>query len=332
VYFGLLCLERRELHVKALAAAALCFVLAFATKLSAIQGVVALGFVFLVTQRWSSAFLLGLLWAGGVCALLALMFFGSEGRVTESFGLTLANATESKFAWLAPLRFFKAFLVDPANPVLTLLTLLAFRPLWRTGTWWKDLVFVWAGVSAGVTAGLFLFHGIDLNHVIDLSVPLLVLVTWCIERGTLSANLALKGLLVAGALGIVSTVLMLRPPPIEDIDQREAIDRAWAATGTGEGQVLTENPWVSLVKGERPFVIAPSVTLTQLKDGTLVIDHLTPKLKKKAFRAVILEYEAVTGIFHYQWKHFGFDFVDVLNANYKLHSVEGHRHFVYLPR
>jgi len=320
--------ERRSIILLA----ALSFTLAFAAKLSALQGISAGVLALFLGRKKGAAFGLASFWSVGVAAVATVLVLASDGRATESFERTLTESTSVGFALEAPLRFLQAYLVDPANPILTILAFASVGALWKARIW-KDLVVLWVASTLAATLGIFLFYGVQFNHIIDLSAALLVFVTVSIERGWVSHVLASRGLALAGVLGLVASVLMFRPPPIKDIHQKEAIQKAWKLTGTGPGRVIAENPWVPLTQGERPFLIAPSITFAAAGNGKILLDDLIPRLKAGEFRALILEYPVIPeNEFHYEEKHFGKPFTQTVREHFDFVGAEGDRHFVYLPK
>lgn len=139
---------------------------------------------------------------------------------------------------------------------------------------------------------------------------------------------------LAGAVVGIATLLGLTEAVFLDqlmTIKHGELERAAAAIPAGPGPVLSEQPWIPLIAGERAFVI-DTYSLQQMRRTIPRIDRdLIDRLDRCAFRAVVLlgPVEGAEGF--YDHSSFGAGFRQHLSAAYSLWGIAG-AHAIYLPR
>jgi hypothetical protein len=163
------------------------------------------------------------------------------------------------------------------------------------------------------------------NHLIDLA-----------ALGALAVGAALAELpdrrlprivlAAASALGVGEAVLLDGM-----VLRRGELEQAAAAIPAGPEPILSEQPWVPLLAGERAVLLdAYALVLTRRVSPAVDRDLLT-RLDRKAFRAVVLIGKAEVAGLWYDDVRFGTGFREHLLANYRYQGVTG-AHAIYVRR
>jgi hypothetical protein len=172
---------------------------------------------------------------------------------------------------------------------------------------------------------LYTSRGMHVNHLIDLA-----------SLGALAVGAAVAELgdrrwprfvlAAATTLGVAEAVLLDGM-----VLRRGELERAAAAIPTGPGPILSEQPWIPLLAGERAVLLdAYALVLTRRVSPSLERD-LFGRLDQRSFRAVVLIGRAETAGVWYDDIRFGPGFKQHLLANYAYRGVAG-AHAIYLPR
>src|SRR6185369_6508528 len=176
-----------------------------------------------------------------------------------------------------------------------------------------------------VTLILFSGEGIHVNHLID-SVVLgaLSISTAVATISTVQWPKILWGF--AAVLGITEAVLLDAM-----VLTRGELDRAAMALPPGNAPVLSEQPWIPVLAGERVFMV-DAFNLAHVRVTSPVVRaDLLERLDHCRFRAVLLIGRTHRGEWWYDNARFGLGFNEHLLDHYAYHGVVG-AHAMYLPR
>ena len=322
----------------ALGAAIALFALAFAGKGTALTApAAACAWLLHRRERRAAAALALGVWAG-VLVVIALSDALSGGRF---LAIVLADATGGAVAHdvlLAPLRLFEHFTIaDPAAMALvgtaaaaTLASAPARLEAARAGRVDARLLPALWLVAAAATVGIvFASPGTGVNHLVELELAsaLAIGAAWP-SRDT--AGLVARSLSpVIGALGIAVAIGLAR----EDArTSRLAELREVAAELPPRAPVLSEDPLLSVVLGERPYVLDTWMLRLAAERDRGLQRPLLEAVEKGEFAAVILFQKLGTpeAELWYRRGDFGLDVVADVERHYRLAATHG-RYQVYVP-
>lgn len=176
-----------------------------------------------------------------------------------------------------------------------------------------------------VTLALYTGEGIHINHLIDsvvlgaLAIGMAVVSTPNKRWPTvLFASAAVMGVLEASLLDAM-------------VLKRGELEQAAAAIPAGSAPILSEQPWIPILAGERVFMV-DAFNLAHMRLTTPSVDRdLLERLDQCRFRAVVLIGPAHIGDWWYRKARFGVGFTEHLLANYAYRGVVG-AHALYLPQ
>jgi hypothetical protein len=190
----------------------------------------------------------------------------------------------------------------------------------------KDPYFASLLACLVVTALLYCGRGMHVNHFVDMS--------------TMGALAAMSSLCYPGvrmthlskAVLILATVLSVTEFTLLDgmVVKHGELDRAAAAIGPGKDPILSEDPWIPILAGERPFLV-DSFSLEQMRRSSPALHQdLLDRLDQCRFRAVALLGTVKDNVPWYAEADFGTGFAEHLNASYSFAGIVG-AHAIYLP-
>jgi hypothetical protein len=180
-------------------------------------------------------------------------------------------------------------------------------------------------VCLPVTLFVFTSQGTHVNHLVDASVigALAVGVAVSSPRTTTVARRVLIGATLFSILEIVG--------PAGNYCTRDELERAAAALPLGTDPVLSEQPWIPLLAGERAFAIDPYNILQSRRASPAVNRDFLESIDRCRFRAIVLLGRPDVSPWWYELAQFGPGFREHLNASYEFRGIVG-AHAFYLPR
>ena len=285
---------------------------------------------------WTFAAVFGLF----TVALASLSHLLSDGRFEENvFGLAFAGErTGPDLLWAgrviasAPAA---AFGVLALLPIATLGTVKAVRE--RRWT----LYHVAAGFSLIVLLVVLTDRGATTNHLLDVSVLIIILAGHAVANGT-AAREVTPGLPIARLVVLLVLVssfsVSLAPATVHAVDLM--------VTGTEDpdyarrplddlldpgDQILSEDPTVPLELGMRPVVLDPFMLPAIASEHPEWIGRLTERIENQEFDAVVLVRDLDDAPRDwYSRLHLGQAVVDAIRDHYQLQATTG-GYFVYRP-
>jgi hypothetical protein len=258
----------------------------------------------------------------GIAAVATLgaagAWLASAGRWWESFA---ACATGGR----ARLLYAPVNLLRFAAPVDLSLVGLALSVLWAAPRGRRPFVALPLSLSAAATFALFGSPGIDENHLLEacaLSVSALVSAEPR-TAGPRAESFVIVFLAFLGLLNVGYPALRTGASAAEDrfaihsgTDLHRQVSRE---VGPGErGPLLSENPWIPLLLGERPFVLDAFSLRILVQNMPRAREDLLRRIRSRSFRAVVLSYPLEGKERWYEEIHFGPGFVQTLRESYSL--------------
>jgi hypothetical protein len=190
----------------------------------------------------------------------------------------------------------------------------------------KDPYFASLLVCIPVTIILFAGKGIHVNHFVDVStIGALAMISSIAHAGAPITRLARALLVTATLLGVAEFAFLDGM-----LIKRGELDRVVAAIKPGANPLLSENPWIPVLAGERPFLL-DAFSLQQMRLSSPVLHKdLLDRIDQCQFRAVVLLGQIERNPGWYADAHFGLGFEEHLRASYSFAGIVG-AHAIYLP-
>jgi hypothetical protein len=311
--------------------AALLFTLAFAAKLTTVFGVATVVLAWIFARRYKEALQLAAATAAGGILVLASMYFASGGRVFAIFRACAGGGGSFSYTLQAPLHLLsKALDVDPAFLLFLIPAAVFGLHYFRENRF--DILPIYFALLLLVTTVIFGSLGIGINHLFDLQIAAVLLLTVAISRAPALAEVGTGFLAFALMVALVPTSQGLHGDltrPSFRHDTAEVLRRLPADSRP----VLSENPLIVVDSDRAPYLLDPFMfRILAMKHPELTGD-LWEKMKQQGFAAIVLERDPATaeGKTWYTDTHFGGEFLSDLNAHYAL-SFATAKSYVYTPK
>ena len=323
-------------RLRAPVAAAGCFTLAVATKVTSLYAPVGVVLALVWAAKPRVAFRLGWMTAAGVAAMIGITAAASRGRAVESWlacGLAGAGITE----WLA--RVPSVFVLQVVGPsrvftVVLAIAVAAWVAAMRTGG--PKLLTVFFPVTIGAAAVVLASPGTSYtNQLVDALAISLLIIGWVLAR---FPRVRPAGVLVLTLLSLAAARQSLVPVfdgsfrqhASQRSAERQVLIAELAAGGT---PVLSESPDLLVLGGGRPYLLDPfTLRVVSIRRPDL-LGELRQDLDARRFSRVVLLYdpEDPPGRGWYANVNFGSPIMARILANYEFDEEQaGVR--VYRPR
>jgi hypothetical protein len=299
------------------------FSLAVATKVTSVFGIAAVVIWMVLNKQYRRAILCALMTALTAGVFFAVFQFVSHGRMLEIFRACASGGAGLSQIFQAPVVFSGILCrFDPVAGAIWILALIAIFSARQA----SSLPGILLLTSTLGTLAIYGSPGTDMNHLIDLEAASLICLAICLTRTPsllpLLAFLALCG-------GAVSAKDAMR---IDYESRRDQISRALAIAeeSPSTGPILSENPLLPILTGQRPYMLDPFMFRVFTQSNPPLAQQLWNDLSHQKFRAVILC--PVGG--PDEWTHpgsFGYEALPHIQASYKLIAQVG-QYYVFLPR
>jgi hypothetical protein len=317
---------------KRMVAGGALFVLALATKPTAVHGAVATVLWLVASRRAKPAIWLLATTAIGGLALLAVMHLGSDGRAFESLWAGASTGLRLSDLLRAPLTFARLAREVPETLVFIQLGIAAALVSgWRppSGPGLGTLFFA---ATLAVSVVIVAFEGTDTNHLIDINQAAIVAVAaFVATRTSREAAIGVSALGVAALAASLSLGSGLINRRAEQ--RRGTLAEALALVENRTRPILAENPLVALAAGQRPYMLDSYMFRMIAASDSAFGQPFRQALQAQAFGAVILERNPhdERGTDWYRSAFFGDGFIEELERHYeKAGSVR--MRIVYRPR
>jgi hypothetical protein len=323
-------------------------VLAVLTRLPAGSGLVmALVVIYNVLGiRRAAGYALGV--AATFVGIAAILYFASDGRIFTSFMAVASGGGGTSYAMRFVLWFGLVIVQDP------FFLLLFGAALWYAGRWtdrMPDVPQLYFWIALALTIPLFVSRGIDNNHLLDLLAASILVVGAELSR---TPRVSSASVLVPLTVGVLNAAMWI--PGLfslrgaiegEGRPSRQEIASIAALTRLDGAPMLSENPIVSVLAGERPVVADPFSLRVVANDRSDVRSAFSRQLGSAAFDAVVLVDWSGTSkdsVFHelrsrtdvgsvrfYGDVHFPPETLDLLARHYEVSAVK-HPFVILTPR
>lgn len=312
---------------------ALFFVLAFSAKETTLFGLAAGVTTLALYGHRKPAVRLAAFGATGFVVVAIIAIAASHGRIIESMRVCGSGGAGPADLLKAPLKFGLFACIDLGFLPFFVAAAFAVASTHRTlGRELQTQAFLW---TFAATVGIFGSPGIDFNHLLDLHVAGVVLLISQFGRGKLprlSRNLfAIAGAISSAAILTVCGIAWYAFPAPLQSDRLTAFRVAQGESGP----ILSEDPWVPIVGGERPYLLDPFNLRLACAQDARIREDLWSKLEQQYFSGVVLtpiedrsSNEFVLdgkwlGITHYGGIHFPAGFIKQL---YRYYTPAAHIH------
>jgi hypothetical protein len=313
--------DQERPKAKTLAAAAACFTLAVATKVTSLYAPAGVVLALLWAAGPGAAFRLAGMVAAGVAVMIALVAAASGGRAVESWlscGLAgagvaewLANAPAVVFSQIiGPSRVFTAALLAATFAWLAMVRARGPKPL-----------IVLFPVTIAATAVVLASPGTSYtNQLVDALAMGLVAIGWALTRYP-GARVPAMAVLLLLSLAAARQSLMpvtdtaLRQHAWQMAAERDSLVREMTALGA---PVLSESPELLVLGGARPYLLDPfTLRVLSIRRPDL-LTRLERDLDEQRFARVVLMYDpgSAAGRGWYTNVDFGWPLVSRILANY----------------
>ncbi|WP_242344996.1 hypothetical protein [Anaeromyxobacter terrae] len=322
---------------RALAAAAFLFALGFAAKPTALTAPAAAVAWLLIRRERRAALTLGAAVAAAMVAVLGLTNAISDGRFFEIVEATAAGGGSVRDLVVAPARLAHEIAVeDPAAIGLLGAAVAAalagsrghVRASRRGAARPALLPALWLGAALAALVVVYASPGTGVNHLVEVEVAaaLSLGVAWR-ARGT--AGSIARGLApVTCALGVVVVAGMAR----EDLGRSRLGELRAVAAALPPGALLSEDPLLPLLAGQRPFVLDTWMFRLASERDPALARPLLDGLRRDEFAAVVLfqDLDAPGARRWYDRGNLGLEVVGEVARHYRLAERYG-RYHLYLP-
>jgi len=290
IYFGLRYARARSPLVLCCCAGALLG--AFLTKFTALLGAVAVCAWLIRRGERRQAVALAALLAALAAGALALIQWASDGRALASFRAVASGGARPGYALGAPLWFLLVALQDPVFLIIVAVAAVYAAALVRNAR--VSFPVGYFLLAAAGTLAIFTSPGTDSNHFTDLLGAAVLLLGWQLTfeagppspRPAVALAVALAGLTaltwVPGMISIKSLIEKGGRP------ERWKVAAIVQALGPQRHDLLSENPILPVMAGQRPRVLDPFNLRLLARERPDVAAEFTRRMNDASFGAVVL--------------------------------------------
>jgi hypothetical protein len=328
---------------------AFCFIGAIFTKFTTIWGLVTIVVLFLIQKKKSSAIALTCLTVIPTIVLLYVINEWSHSKALASFQACALGGFNSTYALKTPLWFITVIVQDPF--FLALLGLAIYLVAMTITTQWKSFTHLYFCCTLVSTFFIFSSPGTDSNHLIDLLIACILMSASQFQTNQKFSSVYNLYFLFT----VIGILFMWIPGTLSIKDHIEPVGRPTRDTiqtiknklGPGKNNLLSENPLVPLMMGQRPFVLDAFSLRVMAKKSPAIKTDFTRKIEDRFFDAIVLldwsgapvdqledamEKHSSLGVDRFYGEvHFPPGFLDLMKTHYALSFVE--RPFViYKPK
>jgi len=290
IYFGLRYARARSPLV--LGCCALALLGAFLTKFTALVGAVAVCFWLVRRGERRQAVTLAAVLAGLGAGALALIQWAGDGRALTSFLAVASGGARPGYALGAPLWFALVALQDPV-----FLIIVAVAGLYAAALLRQDRMSFPVGyflLAAAGTLAIFTSPGTDSNHFLDLLGAAVLLLGWQLTFGAGSPSPRLAVGLAAALAGLAALTWVPGMISIKSLIEKGGRPERWkvaaivGALGPQRHDLLSENPILPVLAGQRPRVLDPFNLRLLARARPDVAADFTRRMNDASFGAVVL--------------------------------------------
>jgi len=312
--------------------ASVFFTLAFSAKMTAINGILAVFLWLIFNKRIKEAFSILLFTSIGYILFLAILYFGTSGRIISIFVSCSSGGANLLTVIKAPILFLiNAAKFDWACLLLSLWILYSIS--WRKISPKTNLFFIFWLSSIIITTFIFGSPGTNYNHLVDVSTASILLAGSLIYQNISQIKKSfIYFFSIIIVFSIIYNVIFLRPLLM---DEKKHINKHYPAKivnlcAQDDALVLSEDPMLPILANKRPYLLDPfMLRLVLLKDTNIRLLTLD-SIDQKKYSAIIFIYDPLIDIEWYSNTHFGYEFIQKVIQNYRVGMKYGNN-VVYFP-
>jgi hypothetical protein len=320
------------------AIAGLCCTLAILTKLSAVWAPAAIVVWYLLRDRRCCLIFVACC-LGTLVASLGLLHVATSGRMLENFRAVSSSEVGVRGVLLAPLLVL--WRVGRAGVLMTVLLPLVLVEVVLAYRQRRVTVFHYAFAAClPVLLVIYFDMGADTNHLLDFVVLGIPLIGGLLAAAYQSARpLAGYRIAAAAALGWLLYISWANSMIFPVLDVWRNVDHGYsvkplAGAVADEELVLSEDPWISLSRRQRPTVLDPFALARLGQTRPEAVQELVGRIERQEFTHVVLLQRLDDSNPHdrYAWavRHFSPPVVAALRANYTLEKhADTEGYYVY---
>jgi len=325
--FSLSAADQERPKAKTLAAAAACFTLAVAAKVTSLYAPAGVVLALLWAARPGAALRLSAMVAAGVAAMVAVVAAASDGRAIESWlSCGLAGAGVAEWLASAPAVVFSQ-MIGPSR-VFTA-TMLAASIAWVAMARARAprMLLVIFPVTIAATAAVLASPGTSYtNQLVDALAMGLVVIGWAVARFPRVRVPAMAVLLLLSLAAARQSVMPVASPDLRQHARRMAAERGGLVRQLADlgAPVLSESPELLVLGGVRPYLLDPFTLRVLSVRRPDLMAPLHGDLDARRFERVVLMYdpESQAGRGWYTNVDFGWPLMSRILANYEFAEVQ----------
>ncbi len=310
-----------------LIAGGICFALALATKITSVFGITAATLWLLLRGKFRQAAILCLTWCLGVIVVLLITQWASHGRALSIFLECAGGGGGFDRILKGPHLLFR----DVARHDRTLLAIWLLAMFVIAWTWqWTSLPAIFLLIATAGTMAIYGSPGTHLNHPVDMNAAaILVIATLSAKSRVFQSPVLVATLLL---MILASAACWRQIGEIQRHNERGQMESALADANSSitSAPILSEDPMLPLLKGERPYMLDPFIFRAVRTQKPQIADKFWQDLDGRHFKAVILHRPPNDPDYASNEGDFGPGFINRLKSEYALTSVRGN-FYVFLP-
>jgi len=314
--------------------ASIFFTLAFSAKITSVYGVFAVSVWLFLNSHTKSAFKLCVFTGLGILIVIAVMYFGSSGRVFNIMSLCSSGGASLMSIVRGPLKLFY-HLTKNDIPLFCLFCFALFRFFTIPKEKRISLPVVYWLSSIWITIFIFGSPGTVSNHLVDLHIASVFILASDFTGKKMNYNMQTAIFALIAFILITPTVRgFFSSSNLSHRKQIEDIISFIASQDKSEKPILSENPFIPVLAEEKIYLQdAFMFRLMKINDVSLAAP-LYKKIEETGFKAIVFLNNPVKPEWHPQWyeiAHFGEGFIEAVQKRYIFAKNIG-TYYIYLPK
>jgi hypothetical protein len=330
--WGLACVvwaaESRRVHL-AMGAAAICFALALATKITSAFGVGTAIIWLVLARKPKLAGFLVVYWGIAMAIAGGIIEAGSHGRAGEILFASATGGGGLSHLTKGPMLLVKDIAAHD-RPLLAF-WVMAIALIAAARAWGSMPAILLVLATLG-TMAIYGSPGTHSNHLVDMTAASILV---------LGAPSARRAVLQRCFWGVSTAVVLFaavscwrQAREIRRVDLAGQMQDVLhdAESSTSDGPILSEFPLIPVLAGVRPYMLDSFIFRALRARDPGIAGKLWFDLDHRAFRAVILRGPADDPRYSSDDDDFGPGFIQHMEQNYSLAAVEKGNFYVFLPK
>jgi len=308
----------------------LFFTLAFATKITAVTGLITMIVWLLISKRKKESIKLFFITSLGYTIFLSTAYFSSSKRLYTIFKTCSSGGAGIANIINAPIAFVKN--ISETDPVCLLLIFWAILVISKhREKLFYNILFIFFLVSFAVTIFIYGSPGIDNNHLVDLAVSSILLVG--------SASFSLTGKDIRSPIiicvlllifSVVHNIPSLKKVRSNNFKHRYPKEIVEIVKGS-KASILVEDPLLTIIAGKKPYLLDPFMMRLMIAKDQSIKSAVFNFIDEKKIPKIIFKNDPKINSRWYSAWHFGDAFIQKVLDNYE-EEKRIKNFFIYLPK